>query len=233
MCLVEPISNFEANAGTFEGGRNLGAKGRAGRPAEAGDRHGCGKLKPHKDRNAGSPPAQIKRLFDAALRGAADPLYGTSLGLLYAGREITAQELAAGTAYAKLRGRFDRVMGIPGRFTLSPDDGTGRASSSREPLTEREVAQVKKRHGEMMGVIHASMSQAIDKQDERAKLKGDGVRLVTPRGPTGPDPDDGRAHCGAARPGLRRRSGLRELRDRAVEGSPAAIRALLRDQPLG
>ena len=182
MCLVEPISNFEANAGTFEGGRNLGAKGRAGRPAEAGDRHGCGKLKPHKDRNAGSPPAQIKRLFDAALRGAADPLYGTSLGLLYAGREITTQELAAGTAYAKLRGRFDRVMGIPGRFTLSPDDGTGRASSSREPLTEREVVQVKKRHGEMMGVIHASMSQAIDKQDERAKLKGDGVRLVSPEG---------------------------------------------------
>ena len=180
MPLVEPISNFEANAGTFRGGRNLGAK--AGRPAQAGERHACGKLKPQKDRNAGTPPAQIKRLFDAALRGAADPLYGTSLGLLYAGREITTQELAAGTAYAKLRGRFDRVMGIPGRFTLSPDYGTGRAISSREPLTEREVAQVKKRHNEMMGAIHASMAAAVYKADERAAAKAGGIRLVSPEG---------------------------------------------------
>ena len=182
MPLVEPISNFEANAGTFKGGRNLGAKGKAGRPAQAGERYPSGQLKPQKDRNAGTPPAQIKRLFDAALRGAADPIYGTSLGLLYAGREISTQELAAGTAYAKLRGRFDRVMGIPGRFTLSPDYGTGRAISSREPMTEREVAQVKKRHCEMMGAIHASMAAAVYKADERAQLKGGGVRLVSPEG---------------------------------------------------
>ncbi len=179
MPMVEPISNFEGNAGSFKGGRNLGAKGR---PAQPGDRHACGKLKPQKDRNTGAPPAQIKRLFDAALRGAADPLYGTALGLLYANQEITTQELAAGTAYAKQRGRFDRVMGIPGRFTLSPDYGTGRSISSREPLTEREVASVKKRHGEMMGAIHTSMAAAVYKADERAKLTGASIRLISPDG---------------------------------------------------
>lgn len=176
MVTIEPISNFEGNAGSFKGGRNSGAK-KAGRPAHEGERYPSGKLKPAEKQSSGTPPAQIKRLFDAALRGAADPLYGTALGFLFLNREITAQELAAGVAYAKLRGRYDRAVGVPGRFTLSPDYGTARSLSSQQPMTDAEVEAVKKRQADTFAAIDAEMHAAWCVPDGRG-----GLRWVSPEG---------------------------------------------------
>lgn len=177
MVMVEPISNFEGNAGTFKGGRNLGAKGKVGRPAQVGERYPSGKLKPPEKQKASTPPAQIKRLFEAALRRAADPIYGTSLGLLFMNGDITAHELAAGTSYAKLRGRYDRAMGIPGRFTLSPDYGTVRAISNREPMSDREIEAIEKRQAETFAEIGADMQAAWCVPDGQG-----GQRWVSPEG---------------------------------------------------
>lgn len=144
MVTVAPISNFETN---------VTRKGKPGRPALPGERYPSGQLKPAGKRDTGPTPAVIKKTFDKALRGGGDPLIGTSLGLLFMTGKITASDLAAGTALAKLWGRYDRAMGMPGRFTLSPDYGTARAISDREPPSDAAVVAVRDRFKKTMALL--------------------------------------------------------------------------------
>lgn len=48
------------------------------------------------------PPAAVKRLFDAAVRGFADPVYGSVLGQLYAQDKLTAEQFEAGKRWSRL-----------------------------------------------------------------------------------------------------------------------------------
>jgi hypothetical protein len=152
MVTVAAISNFETN---------VTRKGRAGRPAQSGERYPSGKLKPADKREGGPAPALIKRTVEAALRGAADPLYGTSLGVLFLRGEITASQLAAGNAFARLQGRYDRAMGMPCRFTASPDYGTARSLSDKGPMADDELAAVKDRHARTMGLLGGAMQGSV------------------------------------------------------------------------
>ncbi|MGI3902478.1 MAG: hypothetical protein ACRYGP_16880 [Janthinobacterium lividum] len=179
MVTVAPISNFETNAGSFRGGRNSGAK--VGRPLQAGERYPSGKLKPLEKREGGPAPAEIKRTFDRAIRDGREPLLGTSLGLLMMRGEITPSQLAAGTAYARLQGRYDRAMGMPCRFTASPDYGTARAMSDKGPMSDDDVAAIKARHGRMLGFIGGGSARSIAVADGAGGLKrlyGEAARPV-------------------------------------------------------
>ena len=181
MVTVNRVSNFETNPASVRGGKALGGKSKAGRPAQAGERYPSGKLKPAEKRESGPAPALIKRKFEEALRGAADPLYGTSLGLLFMCGEINASQLAAGTAFARLQGRYDRAMGMPCRFTASPDYGTARSMSDKKAISDDEVAAVKDRHARTMshlgGALFTSVSVA-DGAGGRKRLDGEAARPV-------------------------------------------------------
>ena len=144
MPVVEPISNFETN---------VRRKGKAGRPALAGERYPSGKLKAGEKRDTGPSPAVVKRTFERALRGGADAMVGTSLGLLLMTGKVTAPEFAAGQALGRLWGRYDRAMGMPGRFTLSPDYGTARAISDKGEMSDAAVAAVRDRFRNTMALL--------------------------------------------------------------------------------
>ena len=152
MATVAPISNFETN---------VTRKGKVGRPAQAGERYPSGKLKPADKREGGPAPALIKRTVEAALRGAGDPLYGTSLGQLFLRGEITAPQLAAGNAFARLQGRYDRAMGMPCRFTASADYGVARATSIKGPVSDEETAAVKERHAATARLLNGAMQGSV------------------------------------------------------------------------
>jgi len=61
----------------------------------------------------GHSPAAVKRLQDAALRGIADPDYGTELGRLALTGKISPTQREAGRRWCKLREEFVRTLGIP------------------------------------------------------------------------------------------------------------------------
>ncbi|MCC6889627.1 MAG: hypothetical protein IT536_13920 [Hyphomicrobiales bacterium] len=89
------------------------------------------------------PPAQIKRLRDAALAGLRDPQWGTELGRLYLQGTITASMYAAGkdwrekaARYVKSLNHFPvrsvRLEGRAGGLAPDPDTVEGRRQAKRE-----------------------------------------------------------------------------------------------------
>jgi hypothetical protein len=58
------------------------------------------------------PPAQVKRLREAALSGLRDPEWGTELGRLLLNGVITDAMYAAGKRWAELAARYKNVLGI-------------------------------------------------------------------------------------------------------------------------
>ena len=124
------------------------AKAKPGPKTQPGLRKPSGDLRPlERNRDVGGPPAQVKRLFDQALRKAADPRMGTVIGLLYLQQRLTARQFATGEAYAKLRGRFDKATMVPRRTMQSPSygDATSRAGSA-PPLDEEAYVALVQRH---------------------------------------------------------------------------------------
>ncbi len=112
-----------------------------------GTRYDSGRLKPESRREAGAPPVQLKRVFDRALRGAEDPRFGTVLGLLFMSGKITAEHFAAGEAYGRLRGRFDRATDVPRRTCQSPWYGDARSPAKNpKPLSEAASVALIERH---------------------------------------------------------------------------------------
>jgi hypothetical protein len=112
-----------------------------GRPRLAGDRYPSGQLKPVGKQPDGTPPAKIRRAVDLALHGAADPVLATPLGWLRLHNKLTDSQVAAGIAYAKLRGQADRALGLPRRSIASPsyEVGYGSRGSSAAPDANRKT----------------------------------------------------------------------------------------------
>ena len=111
-----------------------------------GERYPSGDLKPAKVQPLppAPPPRAIVNIREMALRKATDPRLGSAIGLLWMSGEVTKQEYRAGLAYARLRGRHDRVLDAPKRHAASPDYGDARISSNRrEPPTADEVEAVR------------------------------------------------------------------------------------------
>lgn len=89
------------------------------------------------------------------MRAAEDPRLGTVVGQMRAADVITQQQFAAAEAYGRLRGRYDRAMGMPRRSAKSPvyDDiimGPG------IELPERALVELKSEHKRMLLVARSS-----------------------------------------------------------------------------
>ena len=162
--------------------------GKPGPKPKAGERYESGRLKPQGIANdAGKPGASIRNVVAMALRKAVDPRMGSVLGVMHLEGKITVSEFAAGCEYAKLRGRYDRAVGIPGRVTLSPDYGTARSISNRESMSAEQVEAVKERHAAMFAFVASGMEGAWCVTDGRG-----GMRWVSPDGGEGPAQNAGR-----------------------------------------
>lgn len=161
----------KSEAATIKGKPGKKLASQAGPKFQAGERYPCGKLKPVDNRDKGFSPAVVKRIVEQAKRGATDPRLGSVIGVLHLTGEVTALQFAAASRYAKIRGRYDRAMGMPGRFTLSPDYGTARAISSREPMTEADIETVKRQHRETMAAIDAGVTEAWCVPDGKGGFK--------------------------------------------------------------
>lgn len=171
---VEPPSCFSRNDMSISARK---ARKQESRPSkdgpkfQEGARYPSGKLKPVDQRDKGLAPAVVRRIVDLAKRGANDPRLGSAVGMLHLCGDVSARQFAAASRYAKIRGRYDRAMGMPGRFTLSPDYGTARAISNREPLTEADVETIKRQHREMMAAIDAGVTEAWCVPDGKGGFK--------------------------------------------------------------
>ena len=89
------------------------------------------------------PPAQVKRLRDAAMAGLRDPEWGTELGRLYLEGTITAGMYAAGKAWRENAARYVSTLshfpvrtllieGRGGSMPPDPDTAEGQKRARRE-----------------------------------------------------------------------------------------------------
>ena len=93
---------------------------KTGRKPVAGERYASGRLKPVHLRDVHTPsPVAVRRTMEAALRIANDPRWGSMVGRLRLMRDLTERQFNAAEAYGRLRGRFDRMMGLPRRSARS------------------------------------------------------------------------------------------------------------------
>ena len=79
---------------------------------KAGDRYASGRLKPNCA--SGPAPTAIKRAVEAALRGAGDPRWGSTIGRLRLEGVIVDRQLGAAESYGKLRQAQPRHGPSPG-----------------------------------------------------------------------------------------------------------------------
>jgi hypothetical protein len=91
------------------------------------------------------PPAQVKRLRDAAMAGLRDPEWGTELGRLYLEGTLTAEMYAAGKWWRETASRYRGAICAPapdpkalvleigcGSFRPDPDSDAGRELVKRD-----------------------------------------------------------------------------------------------------
>lgn len=91
-------------------------RAKPGPKLKAGERYASGALKPN---CSGPAPVAIKRAIEAALRGAGDPRWGSTIGRLRLEGVLTDRQLGAAESYGRLRGKFDRAMGMPRRSNIT------------------------------------------------------------------------------------------------------------------
>jgi hypothetical protein len=110
---------------------------RKGRPRQVGEREPSGRLSRAVARlTEAPPPAEVRRLRDAALSGMRDPWWGTTLGVLWARNELTTPQWRAAEAFARLSRRFIAVQGLPrlpgSSFAVLLGDRTGQGGPVNE-----------------------------------------------------------------------------------------------------
>ncbi len=133
---------------------------KAGRKPVAGERYANGRIKPPHLRDVLTPPpTAIRRTMEAALRGAGDPRWGSMIGRLRLGRELTERQFNAAEAYGRLRGRFDRMMGLPRRSARSClyDVEAGR---SAQEMSDGAIAALREEHGAMLAGVEGGLGVA-------------------------------------------------------------------------
>lgn len=86
-------------------------------------------------------PTQVKRLRDAALRGMADPEWGTELGRLFLQQTITAEMYAAGKRWAELASRYRQAIGAFPIRSASLERGVQSAQPDPDSDKGREIAR--------------------------------------------------------------------------------------------
>lgn len=93
-------------------------------------RYPSGKLKPEV-----AAPTIVRRILNDAIRGAANPLLGSTLGRLRLSDQIDNDQLAAGTRFAEIVANWYRVQGMPSPFPKSAtlQVGLGRSLSADAP----------------------------------------------------------------------------------------------------
>jgi hypothetical protein len=88
------------------------------------------------------PPTEIRPLFDAAMTGLRDPLFGTMLGRIHLAGKISRAEFAAGKRWAELTTEYNVSCQGPrppqtvaldhaGGTSADPDSSTGRREVKR------------------------------------------------------------------------------------------------------
>ena len=131
---------------------------RAGRKPVVGERYASGRIKPSHLRDLQVPsPTAIRRTMDAALRMATDPRWGTMVGRLRLCRDLTERQFNAAEAYGRLRGRYDKMMGLPRRSARSClyDIETGR--SARE-MSEAAMEALRQEHAALLAGVEGGLS---------------------------------------------------------------------------
>jgi len=119
-----------------EGVRGL----KRGRPAKAGERHPCGKLKkPASGKPAGIAPALWQRIKTDAVRLVQDARLGSELARLSVFGDLTVVQTAAGFKMAEIYGRYERVVGLHrSARSAAYDMGHGDPDLAEERLSEDE-----------------------------------------------------------------------------------------------
>lgn len=106
------------------------------------------------------PPAQVKRLRDAAMAGLRDPEWGTELGRLYLCQIITAAMYAAGKRWREWAHDWHASIGVfPVRSTSIERGSNGMAP---DPFSRRgmEIAEREREHTERFFRAHAALFAA-------------------------------------------------------------------------
>lgn len=133
---------------------------RAGRKPVEGARYESGRLKPAHLRDVQTPPpTTIRRTMEAALRAAGDPRWGSAVGRMRLCRELTERQFAAAEAYGRLRGRFDKMKGLPRRSARSClyDVEAGRPA---EEMSDEAIAALHEEHGAMLAGVEGGLGMA-------------------------------------------------------------------------
>ncbi|KAI9811123.1 MAG: hypothetical protein M1826_003318 [Phylliscum demangeonii] len=125
----------------------------------------------------GPAPVAIKRAIEAALRGAGDPRWGSTIGRLRLEGVIVDRQLGAAESYGRLRGKFDRAMGMPRRAVASVFYEAGRGRAAQE-MTEAAIIALRTEHARLLaeiGPLRAVLDRVVLFDD--APLPGELPRL--------------------------------------------------------
>ena len=133
---------------------------KAGRKPISAERYASGRVKPPHLREVQTPPpAAIKRTMEAALRAAGDPRWASMVGRLRLCRDLTERQFNAAEAYGRLRGRFDRMMGMPRRSARSCLYDIEAGRTPRE-MSEAAMMALREEHGAMLSGVEGGLGVA-------------------------------------------------------------------------
>ena len=112
---------------------------------------------------AGEPkehaPALVQRLREAALRGMADPEWGTELGRLFLQQAITAPMYAAGKRWAEMASKYQRTIGVFPSRSVSLERGIRSAQPDPDSEEGRKIAKREANAAERFFEAHAVLVQ--------------------------------------------------------------------------
>lgn len=124
------------------------------------------------------PPAQVKRLRDAAMSGLRDPEWGTEMGRLYLEGKISAEMYAAGKWWRDLASRYKSAIGAPppnpkaimfemgrGSSPVDPDSAAGKEEAQKDT---KAVATFLEAHAALLGagMLSERLVRRLCEQDE-------------------------------------------------------------------
>ena len=145
---------------------------KVGRKPISAERYASGRVKPPHLRDVQiPPPAAIKRTMEAALRAAGDPRWASMVGRLRLCRDLTERQFNAAEAYRRLRGRFDRMMGLPRRSARSCLYDIEAGRNPRE-MSEAAMAALREEHAAMLSGVESGLGVA------RVAITAGGARRV-------------------------------------------------------
>jgi hypothetical protein len=130
---------------------------RAGRKRKVGEREPNGRLSQAVRRAMEpTPPAQAKRLRDAALRRMEDEAYGWEIGRLWVENRLDAHEWEAGKRLRRLTEELRKLKGGPNPNPKTVRIGEGHGGHDADPDSERGIEEAR-RTIELAAVVSAAV----------------------------------------------------------------------------